>query len=183
MTSADQTLYCANHPSIQTALRCNRCEKPICAKCAVLTPTGYRCRDCIGSQQKAFDTALWYDYILAFGVASVLSLVGSILVTILPFAFLTILIAPLIGTVIGEAVRRATQKRRSRYLILTAMIGVILGALPTLLIQLLSMGAFTVAASGRGFVGGLFPLVWQGVYLFLATSSAYYRISGIRIRY
>ena len=55
MTEALPKMYCANHPTVETTLRCNRCEKPICAKCAVLTPTGYRCKECIKEQQKIFD--------------------------------------------------------------------------------------------------------------------------------
>src|SRR5215212_8141275 len=39
-------LYCANHPNVQTNLRCSRCGKPICARCRVATPVGYRCYDC-----------------------------------------------------------------------------------------------------------------------------------------
>ena len=46
-------------------LRCNRCERPICTECAVLTPTGYRCKECVRGQQKVFDTAKWFDYPLA----------------------------------------------------------------------------------------------------------------------
>ena len=56
MTQTD-TLYCYVHPNRPTSLRCNRCERPICAECAVRTPTGYRCPECIRSQQKIFDTA------------------------------------------------------------------------------------------------------------------------------
>ena len=40
VTANTDTLYCANHPTIATSLRCNRCNKPICHKCAVLTPVG-----------------------------------------------------------------------------------------------------------------------------------------------
>ena len=183
MTQAEQTLYCANHPDTETGLRCNRCEKPICAKCAVRTPTGYRCRECIVNQQKVFNTALWYDYLLAFGTAAVLTFLGSILITLLPIAFLTILIAPLIGTGIGEAVRLVTQKRRSKTLTVTAVAAMITGAAPLILIQLVSMGIFSFISGFRGFAGGLLPLIWQVVYIFLAVSSAYYRFSGIRIRY
>ncbi len=38
---------CANHPERETGLRCNRCGKPICSQCAVQTPVGYRCRECV----------------------------------------------------------------------------------------------------------------------------------------
>ena len=34
------TLYCYVHPNRETALRCNHCNRPICADCAIRTPTG-----------------------------------------------------------------------------------------------------------------------------------------------
>jgi hypothetical protein len=39
---------CTYHPEVQTGLRCSRCGKPICPKCAVRTPVGLRCPDCAG---------------------------------------------------------------------------------------------------------------------------------------
>ena len=57
MSEQPQTypFFCANHPDRGTSLRCNRCERPICTECAVLTPVGYRCKNCVKSQQKVFD--------------------------------------------------------------------------------------------------------------------------------
>jgi len=159
------TTYCANHPAIATSLRCNRCEKLICSRCAVLTPTGYRCKDCLNNQQKTFDTALG----LAFGLASFISFLGSLFIRLLPLAFLTILVAPLIGSLIGEVIRRITGKRRSRRLFTTVAVATALGALPMFLLQLVGFGLISV--------------IWQGVYLFLASSSAYYRLSGITLRF
>src|SRR5688572_1664775 len=40
-TPAPATLYCVNHPDTETLLRWNRCERPICLRCAVLTDVGY----------------------------------------------------------------------------------------------------------------------------------------------
>ena len=56
------TLYCYVHPTRETSLRCNNCERPICAQCAVRTPTGYRCKECVRERQKTFETAEWYDF-------------------------------------------------------------------------------------------------------------------------
>jgi hypothetical protein len=39
-------LRCYNHPNTPTRLRCNRCGKPICTRCATPTPVGLRCPDC-----------------------------------------------------------------------------------------------------------------------------------------
>src|SRR4030043_252957 len=66
-------LTCANHPNRETSLRCKRCNKPICASCAVLTPVGYRCRECVRGQQATFDTA----GVGALGVGAVVSAVGT----------------------------------------------------------------------------------------------------------
>ena len=108
------TLYCENHPHVETTLRCNRCEKPICAKCAVLTETGYRCTECVRSQQKSFDTATTIDYILAIGIAVILAYIGSLISS--RIGFFTIFVAPIAGIIIAEAIRRAIQRRRSKRL-------------------------------------------------------------------
>jgi uncharacterized protein YqgC (DUF456 family) len=183
MTQEPEILYCANHPSVATGLRCNRCEKPICSKCATLTPTGYRCKQCISGQLKVFETAKLQDYVLAFILAAILSLIGSIVIAFLPFALLTFLVAPVVGTIIGEAIRLATGKRRSRKLHLGVVGAMIVGAIPLVLIELISLGFFSYQGGVSGFASGLLPLVWQGVYLFLSISSAYYRLAGITIRY
>jgi hypothetical protein len=73
--------YCYNHPQKETSLRCNRCEQFICSKCAIHTPTGYRCKTCIRAHQKSFDTAQWYDYISASIVAGLLSYFGALIAT------------------------------------------------------------------------------------------------------
>ena len=41
---------CAEHPDVETRLRCSRCGKPICPRCAVRTPVGMRCPDCAGTR-------------------------------------------------------------------------------------------------------------------------------------
>ncbi len=81
MIEASTPTYCANHPGVETSLRCNKCGKPICAKCAIRTPTGYRCKECVRGQLKIFDTALWYDYLLGFLTAAILGFLASLLAT------------------------------------------------------------------------------------------------------
>lgn len=164
------TQVCYNHPDRETGLRCNRCERPICTACAVLTPTGYRCKECVRGQQKVFDTAQWIDYPVAFIIASVLSFIGSYAAQFL--SWFIIFVAPIVGMIISEAVRWAVRRRRSRLLFRVTTAAVILGALVPLLGMLLGGG-------GRF---GLFSLLWPGVYLFLVASTAYYRLSGIQIR-
>lgn len=172
------TLYCTNHPQVETTLRCNRCERPICARCAVLTPTGYKCRDCVRGQQKVFETAEWYDYPVTLILAGVLSFTGSLISSFL--GFFTIFIAPIAGTIIAEVIRAALRRRRSKRLFQIAALGTILGASPLLVMSLLAV--LSGALQGGGGLFRFLPLIWQVLYAFLATSTMYYRLSGIQVR-
>jgi RNA polymerase subunit RPABC4/transcription elongation factor Spt4 len=167
MTDESTTLYCENHPHRETSLRCNRCDKPICASCAVLTPTGYRCTECVRSQQKTFDTAEWFDYIIVIAIGAILAFIGSSLAT--RIGFFTIFLAPLAGMLIAEAIRLATRRRRSKRLFqLSAAAAAIGGLLPV--IMGLSVGFFS-----------LFFYIWPVVFTLLVTSTVYYRLAGIRL--
>lgn len=173
MTVPDTPMYCANHPDVETTLRCNKCGKPICARCAVRTPTGYRCKECVRGQQKIFDTAQWLDYVLGFAAAAVLSFLASLLMGVISgiagiFGWIIVIIAsPTAGVIIAEGARYATRKHRSRPLYITIMAAVILGALPYVLFNLIFFN--------------LFGLIFQGIFLFIATPVVYTRLSGIQI--
>jgi hypothetical protein len=168
------TIYCANHPQVETSLRCNNCEKPICPRCAVKTPTGYRCRECVRGQQKQFETAQWYDYLLAVVLAAGLSFLGSLIAQRL-FIFI-IFVAPIIGVGIAEAIRFVIQKRRSKRLFQFTAAASVLGSSPLLLLALLS-----IVGGVSGF-GSLWGILWQGFYTFTVASTLYYRLSGISVR-
>ena len=177
----EQLIVCYRHPHKETALRCNRCEKPICAQCARRTPTGYRCPDCIKEQRQVFDTALWYDYLTGFFTAAVLSGIASALLNLVGggfgffFIFLIVAIGTALGTGIAEAVRWVVGKRRSRSLFLTATAGVVIGGVIANLTRLL--GFFLT-----GEIGFLFSLLWPAIYIFLAATTTYMRLSGIQLR-
>lgn len=167
-----ETLYCYNHPQRETMLRCNRCERPICNSCAVLTPTGYRCVECVRGQQKIFNTARPLDYVLAVVVAFALSLLGSFIARFI--GFFIFFVAPIVGIIIAEVVRLVVNRRRSRLLWQLATAAAVLGSLVLPSMTLLSMLAF-----GRF---SLLGLLWPLVYTLLVASSVFYRLSGIQIR-
>lgn len=173
MIDSPAPVYCANHPGVETSLRCNNCGKPICAKCAIHTPTGYRCAECVRGQQKIFNTAVWYDYLLGIVTAGILGFLASLLASLvsgLSFIgwILIVVGAPTAGVLIAEGVRRVTRKHRSRTLFITIAAAVVVGALPVILIQLLH--------------GNFFSLIFQGIYLFIAIPVVYTRLSGIQLR-
>ena len=166
-----QPSVCYRHPDRETFLRCNRCEKLICSECAVLTPTGYRCKECVRGQQKVFNTARTQDYIFGILVALILGYIGGVISRYI--GFFIIFIAPLMGVGIAEAVRMLIKKRRSmalfRAVTIAAVMGAVLSALPILLAIL--YGNFN-----------LFGIIWTGVYVAFMASSLFYRLSGIQIR-
>ena len=129
------TLCCANHPDRETMLRCNRCDKPICYQCAVRTPVGYRCKECVREQQGVYYTAEPSDLLVGGGIALVLGgVMGG-----LAFAFLGLIgffsfilaffIGPAAGGAVAEVIRRAVKKRRARQMKWVAAVLFILGVL------------------------------------------------------
>jgi len=165
-------MYCYVHPTRETSLRCKRCERPICASCAVRTPTGYLCKECVRIHQKSFDTAETIDFILGFLTAAFLSGVASFLVTLIGFigffSFIILFVGvPAMAAIITEAVRYATRKHRSRPLFITVVVGIVIGALPLLVSQI--------------FILNVFGIIFQAIYLFITVPFVYTRLAGIQL--
>ncbi len=179
-TEFSERLVCANHPDRETSLRCNKCGKLICVKCARRTPIGYRCKECVSQQQHTFETALWYDYLIAVVVSAILSgVLGAIISRLGWFVFF---LSPMAGGVIAEVIFRAVRKRRGKWLPWAAVGGVALGALPACALPLIAtaLGLF-VGGESRLSVGSLFGSLWIIVYIIMCASALYYRLRGIRI--
>jgi hypothetical protein len=161
-------LYCYRHPDVQTGLRCNRCNKPICPKCARRTPVGFRCPDCIREQEEKFYSGGNLDYGIAVVIALPLSLIAAGLFTFIlgGFGFFIILIslfvAPAVAGFIAEAVRWGVGRRRSRYLAHVVAACLILGTVPFLLIIL--------------FAGNFYSLLGPGIFVFLGTATVLARL-------
>jgi hypothetical protein len=122
-TEESVKLYCTVHPNVETTLRCNRCGRPMCTRCAVKTPVGYRCRECVRAQQDKFFDAQMLDFLIAF------------------------FLAPAAGGVIGTVVWRMTGKRRGRYTAIVVGTGVVAGALPFVLVNPITIGIYLFMAT------------------------------------
>jgi hypothetical protein len=161
-------LYCANHPNVETLLRCNKCEKPICMKCAVKTPVGYRCRECVREQQNVYFNAGESDNIIAFAVGFLITLLATPLASAIlgRTGFFGILIALFIGASAGgllaQIIRRAVGRRRGRYLPHYALGGILLAfLLGSVGLNLFLFGILTI------------PNIPMLVFAFLAITTAY----------
>lgn len=178
MTDTAST-YCYRHPSRETALRCSSCERYICPSCAVHTPTGYKCPDCIKERNRnfleAYTTTNWYDYLVAPFVAGVLGYLSTLISSYVGFfIYFLIILGPLAGVYIARAVQWAVKRRRSKLLPLVATAGLVIGGLLTqfytFLYVFLSLD-FSALAS----------LLWPGIFLVLAASTTYMRLAGIHL--
>jgi hypothetical protein len=122
--------YCEVHPDRETALRCNKCGRLMCSECAVPTPVGYRCKQCVRQVESTFFNASRADDVIVGAVAAVCGAVlgGAERVIGLPLLFAILLGLP-IGGLIAEAALRAIQRRRSRYSAQIAAAAVVAGGL------------------------------------------------------
>jgi len=160
-----EILHCHYHPDRETRLRCNKCGKPICMECAIRTPVGYRCKECVRQQQDKFYTATRTDQLkgvaAAFAGGALLGVTIFLLALFLGgfgfFAFLAaFFLGPALGSGIAELIRKAMGKRRSRQFPLIATSIVIL----------------------VGFVISIFSGAWLiiGLALFMAAGTLYARL-------
>ncbi|MCB0208859.1 MAG: hypothetical protein KDJ52_06005 [Anaerolineae bacterium] len=137
---------CYRHPDTETGLRCNRCNRFICPKCAKRTPVGFRCPECIREQEDKYYTGGNADYVIASVIAFPLSLIAAALFTFLlgRFGFFQLLIAffvaPVITGFIAEAVRWGVGRRRSRYLRHIVIGCLVLGTAPFIILALIATG-------------------------------------------
>lgn len=161
--STPETLVCYRHPTTPTSLRCYRCNQPICARCAVRTPVGFSCPDCVRSHQDKFYSGSWLDYLIAIGVALPLSTltaaIFSLVIAGIPFLswILAFMIAPAAGGLIAETVRRAVGRRRARYLGLVVVGCLAMATLPFLTLMAVGGNLFGLIVPGRNLLGLVTP--------------------------
>lgn len=136
----DEVHYCAVHPERETELQCNRCGRYMCVQCAVRTPVGYRCRECVRGQEDKFFNAAQYDYPLVFVVCAVLNAVAGFIVGQIGFLLFILLLSAPIGGGIAEIALRVTKRRRGRYSAYVATAGAAIGALAPLIYIFIRLG-------------------------------------------
>jgi len=118
-------LYCANHPDTETFLRCGKCEKPICARCRVSTPVGFRCYECANLKvlpTYAVSTDYYAKAVVAGGAAAAIT---GVLMGLFPaFAFWAALA---MGIAVPESIAAATNQKRGPGLRAVAIGAIIFG--------------------------------------------------------
>ena len=161
-------MVCYRHPQKETALRCTKCDRYICAQCANRTPVGYICPECLRQQENRFFTGKLSDYgiaaIIAFPLSLVVAVIFSLFIARIGFLswIIAFIVAPMAGGFIAEAVRWGVQRRRSRYLGRITATCLIVAVVPFLLLHLFS--------------GNFFGLIVPGILLFTGTGTILARL-------
>jgi hypothetical protein len=171
--------YCYKHPTRETGLRCNTCDRYICASCAVHTPTGYKCPECIRERNKnffaAYTTTNWYDYLIGPAVAGFLGFLGTMISSYIGFfIYFLIILGPLAGVYIARAVQWAVKRRRSKHLPIAATAAVVIGGL-------LSQWSTLFYLFLTRDISILVTILWPGIFIFLAAATTYMRLAGIQL--
>lgn len=121
-------LYCANHPTVETLLRCSKCGKPICPRCGIRTPVGLRCRPCAQMRRPRSYVVGPGHYLLATLVALPASFLAGFIMERVGFFFAFFLGAG-VGGLIAEIVYRVTGGKRGKGLALVVCGCIVAGAL------------------------------------------------------
>ncbi|HYX85976.1 MAG TPA: hypothetical protein VE777_13465 [Gaiellales bacterium] len=120
MSSADTgvaaPVTCANHPKVETGVRCSNCGKPICPDCMVPAPVGIKCRECARMPRSARVTlrpqkaarAILTAFAVGSGLGVVLAFAGGI-----GLGYFTIIGAIVVGILTGRATLRGAGYYRS----------------------------------------------------------------------
>ena len=155
--ATDEITYCAKHPDRDTGLRCNRCERYMCVECAVRTPIGYTCRECVRGHEDRFYAGTLADYALVAAVSVAGGAVAALATLFIGgFLIVGLLLGPALGGAVAQAALAITGRRRGRHSGLVCAGGILAGGLICSL-----------------FMGGL--SVFTLLYLGLACSAAYAR--------
>ena len=119
---------CARDPEVQTALRCSRCDTPICPKCLIQTPVGARCKDCARISRSPIYTLTAGTAVKAAAASAVGGVVMGLIwgFVLLPFSFgfLSIFVGAGLGWAFTKILDAVTRRKRGPYVVSFAMMGI-----------------------------------------------------------
>ena len=121
----DARQFCYRHPQRETLLRCGRCDQPICTRCAMQGPVGFRCRQCGRPSYDPLTSLKPSQLAVGGGVALVGGLVSGVAGSIGLFGLCVALFA---GGVAAETIRRTVGYKQGPVFAALVFGGLILGA-------------------------------------------------------
>ncbi len=155
----DGRLFCYRHPDRETWVRCGRCDRPICTKCAMQGPVGFRCRDCGRPVRDPMGSFTPAQLLGGFAVSGGGGLLAAAISA--RFGLFALFIAFFAGGIIAQAITRVTGYKIGPAMDALVYGGIIAGAVVAfgimngdLISLFLAQGASAGAGNGQQGVGG-----------------------------
>ena len=127
---ATRIVQCARHPETETALRCSRCETPICPRCLVQSPVGARCPDCARTIRAPMYLLSFEHVLRALGVSIAggigMGIIWGTVGRIFSYGFFLIFVGALLGYGFARMMEFATRGKRGPVIIGFAVAGVLI---------------------------------------------------------
>ena len=174
-------LHCYRHPDRETYIRCGRCDRPICTRCAMQGPVGFRCRECGRLAYDPLRSIRPLQGVAGFGVATGLAVVAGFIAAQL--GFFSIFVSFFAGGLIAESVTRVIGLKHGPAIIAIVLSGIVLG---TLIGYTLSYGVLFAGVAGQlpaevdapaiGLQLLINNLIWVAISAGAASAGAYSRL-------
>ena len=167
-------LHCYGHPDRETYVRCGRCEQPICTRCAMQGPVGFRCRTCGKPAYDPLTNMTPRQMLLGGSVALIGGVVGGYIA--FQLGWLSIVLGYFVGGAIAEVVTRFTGYKRGPWMAGILVVGIVGGLLIAGALQY-SLWSDWIADPEFGMTFFVQTIVSAGlVYLAAALFGAYSRL-------
>ncbi len=162
-----QALRCYRHPERETWVRCGRCDQPICVRCAMQGPVGFRCRQCGRPARDPLTSMRPSQLAIGLGV----SVIGGLAVGLVStrIGFFGLLIAWFAGGFIADAVLRFVGFKRGPKMVATLFGGILAGAAAAFLGDALAFAGSFGPDDGGVMLAYLYE---QGLWVALAAAIA-----------
>jgi hypothetical protein len=121
----DDQLFCYRHPQRETRIRCGRCDRPICVRCAMQGPVGFRCKTCGTLANDPLTTIRPTQGLLGLAISFGLGLVTAYIAG--QIGFFLIIVSFIAGGLIAQAVTRVIGWKRGTTILLIVLGGIISG--------------------------------------------------------
>jgi hypothetical protein len=121
----DDLLFCYRHPGRETRIRCGRCDRPICTRCAMQGPVGFRCRTCGTLANDPLTTIRPGQALIGLAIAFGLGLVTAFIAG--RVGIFSIIISFIAGGFVAEAVTRVIGWKRGTSILVIVLGGIIAG--------------------------------------------------------
>lgn len=119
---------CPRDPGVETALRCSRCESPICPKCLIQGPVGARCKDCARLSKNPIYTLTAQGKARAAGAALIggiaMGIAWGLVLIQFTFGLFSIFLGLGLGWVFTRALDFATGRKRGPMVAGYAILGI-----------------------------------------------------------